>query len=58
MSDRLKCKFCDWSTLKAFKVGGKFKGIDHAHERLTDHVFDKHPAEYSRIQDALDGESA
>ena len=54
-ASRLKCKFCDWwTTTKAFSTAsGNFRGVSHAHQRLLDHVFDTHPAEYEQVQDAL-----
>ena len=54
-STRLKCKFCDWSTVKGFmKKDGKFSGIDKAHQRLLSHVEYTHHVEYRRVRKALD----
>ena len=51
---RISCKFCGWTTVKAFKnKTGKFKGIDTSHQRLMDHVESKHPAEYEHLQELM-----
>lgn len=50
----LKCRFCNWTTAKAFTAkDGKFRGVDAAHQRLIDHVFLCHPEEYDRVQESL-----
>lgn len=55
MTNRLKCKFCDWSTVKGYKnKAGKFKGIEQAQQRLLCHVSSKHQAEYEQVQQALE----
>lgn len=52
--DKLKCKFCNWTTKKAYTTkDGKFKGVDKAHQRLLDHVFINHPTEWSKVQEML-----
>lgn len=52
--NRIKCRFCDWSTTKAYtRKDGKFKGVDAANQRLSDHVFQEHPQEWDRIQEQL-----
>lgn len=46
---QIKCRFCEWSTWKGFKI----KDINKAHDRLYDHIEDKHPGEYDRIRSLL-----
>jgi len=52
--DRIKCKFCDWSTVKQYSKGGKFRNVHSAHQRLLDHVHEFHRAEYEQVQTALE----
>lgn len=57
MTDRIKCKFCNWTTAKAFTAkDGKFKGPEKAQQRLLNHVFDCHPAEMAEVDAALERE--
>jgi hypothetical protein len=51
--NRLKCKFCSWSTPKCYTKGGKFHGVEKAQHRLVDHVFLEHPAEHAKVQEQL-----
>lgn len=57
MSDnnRIRCKFCDWSTLRFFKTrGGK---LNHgAYERLKMHMEDNHMDELDAIEQRLEKE--
>ena len=52
--DVIQCKFCTWVTVKKYSKGGKFRGIESAHQRLLDHVQEFHRAEYDKIQEALE----
>lgn len=41
---RIKCRFCDWSTMPWFtRVDGTISGSDHAYHRLHDHYINDHP---------------
>lgn len=51
--DRIKCKFCNWSTVKRYSRGGKYRGVGNAHERLLDHVQEFHRDEYDKVQELL-----
>lgn len=53
MNDRIKCRFCNWSTVKRYSRGGKYRGIGSAHERLLSHVHEFHRAEYDKVQELL-----
>lgn len=57
MKNRLKCKFCDWSTVKGYKnKDGKFQGIEQAQQRLLGHVLSKHQEEYEQVKESLERE--
>lgn len=56
MSDknRIQCKFCNWSTVKAFKTkDGKFNGPDKAQQRLVDHCEQYHPDEIQKVREQI-----
>lgn len=56
-TNRIHCKFCDWSTLKAFRTkGGKFSGPDKAQDRLIAHCQQHHPNELQKVRDLIDAE--
>jgi hypothetical protein len=54
VSNRLKCRFCDWTTAKNYTAkDGKFKGVGKAQQRLLDHVEINHRIEWEAVQSAL-----
>lgn len=64
MSDRapshniLKCKYCDWYTLKSrTNRQGKFIGIESAQRSLVDHSRDEHPEHFEALQAWLDSDA-
>ena len=55
MSNRIKCKFCGWSTVKGYtRKDGKFSGVEKAHDRLLCHVEEFHRSEYEQVQEGLE----
>lgn len=52
MTQKLQCRFCSFSTVRAYKTKeGKFRGVDAANQRLQDHVFMCHPEEWAKIEE-------
>jgi hypothetical protein len=47
-SDRIKCRFCDWSTPR-HPVKHKTGSASSAMSRLEFHIEDKHPVEHDAI---------
>lgn len=55
MSERLKCRFCNFSVLK-YRKGADGKNIS-GFSTLLRHVDDEHEAEWEAIQEGLDASS-
>jgi hypothetical protein len=52
-NNHLKCKFCDFKTLKFFRTKrGTVNGLEAAYNRLRRHVEVTHPEVYEAIEKA------
>lgn len=50
---RVHCKFCNFSTVKAFRTRNHTTSAVKAHQRLLEHLALQHPEEYKRFQALL-----